>query len=220
MTNPVDSPIETGPQEGRCGAVRDRDAEGNPIRWCRNYPMKGQARCRLDGGKAPQALAAAERRLQEAEGRAYVAQYGLPVHVEWHEAMQIGLNHAYGALLASCDQVMELAPEQLTWDTTSVVTIGATQFPGVDTTKSAAIHPKVKLYGEALDRLFRMANDCGKMGVTLRAEEEAKRINTAIAEEFLPVIKRVLAGFGHDLTDPTVIARIQSLLRESAELSA
>lgn len=51
------------PPARRCGARR---RDGEP---CANYPMRGQARCRMHGGSSPQARRAAARRLEAAAKR-------------------------------------------------------------------------------------------------------------------------------------------------------
>jgi hypothetical protein len=186
--DPTGPPTPTGPQEGRCGAVKAKNAKGEPIRWCRKYPRKGQTRCEDDGGSSPQALAAAERRMQEEAAMAYVARYGVKQHIEWHEAIQEGLDEAYGNVLALRDLVQRLAPEALTWGETEVRTVSASQFPGIDVTQAAGIVPVVELYGRERDRLHRMAVDAGKLGLEARRLGLAEKEQASVAEFFLATL--------------------------------
>lgn len=198
--DPEGTAAPTGPQEARCGAIKHRNSKGEPDRWCRKYPRKGQARCEDHGGNAPQALAAAERRQQETAARAYVARYGMPQHIEWHQAIQEGLDETYGAVLALRDLVRQLRPEALTWGIAQVVEVGSSQFPGIDTTQAAGIAPIVQLYGQERDRLHRMAVDAGKLGLEVRRQQLAERDAGLVFE----LIRDVLAALGRDLADPEV----------------
>ena len=189
--DPKGLPPQTGPQEGRCGAVKTKDATGTPIRWCRKWPMRGQTRCEDDGGRSPQALAAAERRQQEAAAKVIVAKYGFPQHIEWHEAIQLGINESYGNLLAARDLVQRLAPEALTWGDSQVVTVGATQFPGIDVTKAAGIAPLVQLYGQERDRLHRQAVDAGKLGLEAQRNQIARDQAAAVIDFLTDTLRKL-----------------------------
>lgn len=69
MTNPM-QPSEDRRSHATCGA---KTRDGDP---CRNAPLPGQLRCRMHGGASPQARAAAERRLAEAEAVRAVSEWG------------------------------------------------------------------------------------------------------------------------------------------------
>jgi hypothetical protein len=158
------------PIAGRCAAkvsVSERNPDGG---YCELPPMAEQARCGSHGGRAPQSRAAAERRQQEQAAAVYVAKYGMPTAIEWHEAIQTGLDETYGNVLALRDLVQQLSPQALTWGESQVVTVGSSQFPGVDVTQAAGIAPVVALYGQERDRLHRMAVDAGKLGLEARRQ--------------------------------------------------
>lgn len=210
-TNPMEGAPQPGPQEGRCGAVRERDADGNPIRWCRNWPMKGQTRCRLDGGKAPQNLAAAERRQQAAAGRAYVAKYADPeAHIDWWDGVTLTIDEAYSNLLAMRQLVQSLAPEQLVWGKTEVVEIQGSQFPGVNTTHGAGIHPWVQMYADERDRLHKASVDAGKLNL----EDRRVRVSEGVAAQFQAVMK----GSLRELDALLQAGRITSVHPDSPEV--
>lgn len=216
MPNPEGLPAPDGPQEGRCGAVKHRNSKGEPDRWCRKYPRRGQARCEDHGGNAPQALAAAERRQQEAAAQVYVAKYGVPQHIEWHDAIQQGLDETYGAVLALRDLIQQLRPEALTWGITQVVEVGSSQFPGIDTTQAAGIAPIVALYGAERDRLHRMAVDAGKLGLQARKQQFEEQVGLDLAG----VIRRVLGRFGLDVDELEVRSAVTAELRALAQVAA
>ena len=69
MTNPM-RPVGDRQPHALCGA---KTRDGDP---CRNAPLPGQLRCRMHGGASPQARAAAERRLAEAEAVRAVSEWG------------------------------------------------------------------------------------------------------------------------------------------------
>lgn len=166
--------------------MNERNPEGG---YCELPPMSGQTRCGSHGGRAPQSRAAAERRLQEEQGRALVATYGLPVHIEWHEALQGSLNEAYGNLLFLRDLVQQITPEALTWGVTQEVTIGSSQFPGIDVTRAAGITPVAQMYERALDRLQKFALDVGKIGL----EAHKQRWTESQAADAAQVFRLVFA---------------------------
>lgn len=176
---------------------------------CGLAPVPGARVCRFHGGGAPQVQAAAERRQQEAAAQAFVARYGVPMAVEWHEAIQAGLDETYGNVLALRDLVQQMAPDALTWGQQSEVMVGSSQFPGVDITHAAGIAPVVQLYGQERDRLHRMAVDAGKLGLEARRQAFAEQDGQRVAE----VIRAVLRELGHDLADPAVLRVVSTQLR-------
>lgn len=81
------------------GHTKVRDDDGTPTgerRHCRNRAKVGQTVCGAHGGKAPQALAAAELRLAGAHAVRSVATFGLPREVQPHEALLEELHRTAG----------------------------------------------------------------------------------------------------------------------------
>jgi hypothetical protein len=217
------------PIAGRCGAVvKPKPEQGRDGGFCTLPPMTGQTRCGQHGGRAPQAKAAAVRRLQEREIRVAAARYGFPVNedVRSSQAMQEGLNEAYGNVLALRNLVQRMAPEALTWGTTQVVSVGASQFPGEDITQAGGAAPLVKLYGEERDRLHRIALDCAKLGI----EAARLRLDEQTASDFLTIIRGTLTDLSAQLRagqittvdpdDPAVVRVLSTRLAALAEAAA
>ncbi len=195
------------PTDGRCAALIRKGPDAGM--FCTKPPMIAQTRCGSHGGKAKQNLAAAARRQQEAAAAVYVARYGVPSAIEWHEAVQQGLDETYGNVLALRDLVAQLAPAALTWGEQQVVTVGASQFPGVDVTQAAGVAPVVTLYGQERDRLHRMAVDAGKLGLEARRQAFTERQATDVVEVFRLVFADPELGLSAEqlLRAPVVAAR-------------
>ena len=173
------------PIQGRCGAVvKPKPEQGRPGGYCEKWPLDGQTRCGTHGGKAPQVIAAAERRQQEQAAHEYMARYGVPQHIDWWDAIPQGINETYGNVLAMRDLVQQLAPDALTWGKSQVVEVGSGQFPGIDITQAAGIAPLVQLYGQERDRLHRMAVDAGKLNL----EDRRVRVSEQTADMFRQVM--------------------------------
>lgn len=209
------------PHGRRCSGTSKQT--GKP---CQLPPIPGGPVCRFHGGKAPQVKAAAERRLQEEAAQAYVARYGHPVHIDWREAIPQGIDETYGNVLALRDLIQRTRPEALTWGETQVVTIGASQFPGIDVTQAAGIVPLVRLYGEERDRLHRQAVDAGKLNVDERRQELAEAQVRQVAE-LLSATLTVLDGLFQAgrlssllPSDPTVLRVLTEQLPAVAEVTA
>lgn len=177
-----------------CGAK----LKTRPGELCPNPPMRGGLRCRMHGGSSGQAKAAAERRQQEAAALAVVARYGVPRHIDWHVAMQEALDETYGNVLALRDLIVQLEPEALTWGDASVVEIGASEFPGTNTTATAGITAVVELYGRERDRLFKMAHDCGKLGLEVRRQQIDEAQQQQIGMQVVDALVACLQRWGLD----------------------
>jgi hypothetical protein len=92
---------------------------------CRQPAMDGQRVCRLHGGKSPRALAAAERRQQEAATLAAATTYGLAVDISPTDALLEEVRWTAGHVQWLRARVQELEKQQLVWGATKTKTEAA-----------------------------------------------------------------------------------------------
>ena len=147
--------------------------DGQP---CKAQAMRGQKVCVTHGGAAPQARAAAKRRLAELEVRAELERLGIPVEVDPVDALLSQLAEAAGNvayLRGELQRRQQLAVEvgepssaPLTWR-------------GVHT---QGVAPLVSLYNEERDRVARIARVALDAGVNERAIALAERLGAALEE--------------------------------------
>ena len=160
-----------------CGA---KNRQGAP---CGRWAMRGQTRCDMHGGKNPNNLAAAQRRMATAELEELISTQAPPIPVEPHTAILAMIHAAAGRVAFWQRMVDTLDPEQMVWGTTRVKT------GGHDTgrTEEARHHIAYTSLVEESDRLVKYAD------AALRAGVEAERVR--IAREDGQRIARVLTGF-------------------------
>lgn len=116
------------PHGATCGARTRSDGV------CGHPPMRGQRRCRYHGGASPQALRAAERRMERDRVSAAITRLGVavPEGADPLEVLSRALSVAAGDLEAMRVQVSTVEPDD-------------------------ASNATVRLYAEALDRAGRLA---------------------------------------------------------------
>lgn len=129
--------------------------------------VTGATVCRMHGGAAPQVRAAAQRREATAE---FLATYGDVDGPQEDPAVVVSrlIRQASGHVASLLERVQETEAEALVWGMTSEVERQGGEFPGVDTTYSAAVNGWVRLYGEERDRLLKMCDLAARMGVEER----------------------------------------------------
>jgi hypothetical protein len=171
--------------------------------------MTGQARCRMHGGSAPQARAAAERRQAEARALALATTYGLPVEVDPVDALLGELWRTQGAVLWLQAQIERLTPEEVHWGRTEVKEVHSTEFGGTDTTEAAAPHVLVQLYQRERAHLAKVSRDCVAVGVELRMQARME----AIGADVMAKLGQVLRALGHDPDSPEVLRLVVGVLR-------
>lgn len=202
---------DAAPVDGRCGAK----LSGKPG-YCAKPPMHGQARCGTHGGRAPQALAAAERRQQEARAAALAVTYGLPVEIDPVDALLGELWRTQGAVLWLGEQIRALEAREVTWGQTEVTHKTATEFSGIDTTEAAVPHVLVELYQRERAHLAKVSRDCVSVGIELKLAQRME----AIGADVMAKIGQVVRALGHDPESPEVLALVVSVLRGQPVLEA
>jgi hypothetical protein len=170
------------PIAGRCGAqvsVSERNPKGG---YCELPPMKAQARCGSHGGRAPQNLAAAERRQQKAAAEAAVRTFGLRRDVSAEDALLEELQWTAGHVAWLRDRVMELQPDALVWGVSSEVDKRSSDFPGVDTTSEAVPNVWLTVYQRERQHLLAVAAAILKAGIDERRVRLAERQGALVAD--------------------------------------
>lgn len=173
----------------KCDLVHERCAghtrAGRP---CRQWPMADQDVCKMHGGKAPQALAAAERRRQEAAAREALATYGGPVDVNPVEALLEEVRWTAGHVAWLRERVREVEQRALTMG----VTEQTIDPEGGKTVKiKAAASVWLNLYQQERRHLVEVC------GAALRAGIEERAVR--LAERQGDMVARAIEAILHDL---------------------
>lgn len=178
----------------RCGEPHVRCSghrkDGKP---CGQPPMSDQTVCRKHGGKAPQNLAAAERRRAERQALVAAESFGLPREVDPHTALLEELHRAAGAVQWLSAIVADLEQESIVWGKVKE-THGTQLEKGTDNgvTKAAAVNVYVRLWQEERDRLAKVAKTCVDVGI----EERRVRLAESAGQQLAAVIRSVLSQLG------------------------
>ncbi|WP_235020185.1 hypothetical protein [Ruania rhizosphaerae] len=155
---------------------------------CKRRPAIGQRVCAVHGGKSPQAKKAAARRIAEAEARAAVVTFGLPVDVAPSEALLEEVRWTAGHVQWLRGRVQQLEPDALTWGETKRVDKGSGAEPGIDTTEAAAVNVWLDLYYRERAHFVAVCTAALKAGV----EERRVRLAEQQGELVAVVIRRIL----------------------------
>ncbi len=205
--------------------------------------MHGQTVCRKHGGKAPQNLNAAARRLGEAEAKAAVVALGLPVDVSPSDALLDEVRWTSGHVQWLRGKVQELeqqvthytSPEGeedeaaffsqhpnharhgLVWGKTKIVDKGSGPAPGTDTTETAGPSIWYVLYVSEREHLVKVCTAALRAGV----EERQVKLAEAQGEQVAGVIRAILADLGltaeQQAAAPEVASRHLQLLAGGAQ---
>ena len=171
------------PKVAKCGAKTR--AGGTCIQPAAN----GTTRCRYHGGSAPQAIAAAERRKQEAIAVQAVQTYGLPVDVSPTQALLDEVRWTAGHVAWLRQQVQALEAEALTWGKTEEAEKTATEFPGTDVTRKAVPNIWLDLYQRERKHLV----DVCRAAIAANIDERMVRLAERQGELLVEVIQAILS---------------------------
>lgn len=165
-----------------CGQVHERCSAHVRGRPCRRSPMAGQRVCSTHGGRAPQNIAAARRRLAQAEALASLAEV---------EVVPIG---------DPVDELVELAAKAKAWMehmANHVSELGKLyRFTDEDSFGRATeqLDARVAVLERAMDRLERFLTNLVKLGL----EDRKVRLDELRAGLVAVVLAGVLRELGHD----------------------
>lgn len=181
------------------------EIKGKP---CRQQRMTGQTKCKLHGGRSPQALRKAEERVTQEKIAELARTLGDPiVGKDPGEiiAEQIAWRAGHVAWLRS--RVHALDPAALGWVRT-VEKIGAES----GLTFEAKVNVWLQMYWEASDRLERLCLDAMKYGLA----ERQVRLAEQQADQMVRFIDGVLHELGFDPTEPETAGVVERHLRAVA----
>lgn len=165
----------------RCRARNRRGTQ------CGRRPIPGATVCNLHGGKAPQVLAAARRRVQEAEAREAAERFAARVDVHPAQALLELVHYQAGIVAYWRARVEDITDDDLEWGVTRTKTGGDDH----GTTEEAAAHVAYRLLVEAQDKLAAYASAALKAGV------EERRVR--LAEQQGQLVADVIRGILSDL---------------------
>jgi hypothetical protein len=169
----------------RCGRPHARctahTRAGNP---CGQKPMAGQTVCRMHGGSAPQAIAAAEERRLERQALVAAEAFGLPREVDPHTALLEELHRTAGAVQWLGAIVADLDKDDVVWGKVRDKVGGEDQ----GRTYEARPNAFVSLWQAERDRLAKVAKTCVDVGI----EERRVRLAESAGQQLAAVIRSVL----------------------------
>lgn len=174
------------------------DRAGEP---CTKGAMRGQDVCSHHGGKSPQNLAAAEKRIAEEQATKVLRRFGEPIDTTPSEALLEAVKWTAGYVAWLRDKVADLDDdEDLVW--------GATRFKegGEDRglTEEAKPNAWLQLLGEWHDRLVRICAEAIKAGI----EERRVRIAESQGALVANVIRAILADLDLTPTQQKLVADV------------
>ena len=171
----------------RCGLPHARckghNRAGGP---CGKGPLPGQLVCGNHGGKSPQALEAADRRLAERAAQSSLESFGLPIAVDPHAALLQELHRTAGAVEWLGAIVADLERDDISWGRIREKTGGEDH----GTTYEAGKNVWVGLWQGERKHLMDVASACAKAGIEERRVQLAEDQGRMLAG----VITRILAG--------------------------
>jgi len=173
MTQPPSTPE----RDKYCGA-RKHQGEGTctrPAGWGTDHP--GYGKCKLHGGATPNHGTAADReKVLEA-----VRTFGLPLDVSPTEALLDEVKWTAGHVAWLRDRIQEFEAEALSWGRSSEVRKGSGEFPGTDTTYTAAPPVLLDLYQRERRHLLDVCRVAIGAGLAERQVRLAERQGELIA---------------------------------------
>jgi len=152
--------------------------------------MNGADVCRMHGAKAPQVLAASQRRIQTARAVEAVATYGLSVEIDPFDALTQEIARTNGHVLWLADIVAGLEQQAIVWGQSSTEEQASDDWAGTyrKSVEQAGINVWVDLYQKERRHLVdvcKTAIACGLASHEVElAEEQAKLIAAMIRKVF------------------------------------
>lgn len=174
--------------------------------------MRDQRVCRKHGGKAPQSLAAVERRRQERRALLAAETFGLPVERDPHTALLEELYRTVGAVEWLGAVVSDLDRSEVTWGKTETLDKQASDFPGTDTKHAASVNVWVELWQRERKHLVAVSKACIDAGIEERrvrlAESQGVMLATVIRSVVGALYEALVAAIGEHAASHAMIERL------------
>lgn len=175
---------------------------------CRKSAIIGGTVCTHHGGGAPQVREAGRARARHARAERAVATYGLPVEVDPHDALLAEVHRTAGHVAWLGDIVQQLERDQLVWGVTDQTEKQATEYPGIDTTRTASPNVWLELYHRERVHLVKVA----KAAVDAGIDERRVQLAEAQGQAIVAVLRATLEDLGVEVT-PEVAQTVGRHLR-------
>ena len=171
-------------EAAKCGGTNRQGRPcGNAAGYKTDHP--GFGNCTFHGGSS----ANGRKHAQEQQARQAVETYGLPRDISPTDALLEEVRYSAGHVAWLRAKVSELEAADLVWGVTEEVDRGATEFAGIDTTRSAAVNMWLDLYFRERKHLL----DLTKTAISVGIEERRVRLAEAQGSLMNDVIRRILA---------------------------
>lgn len=171
----------------RCGLPHERcTAHNRAGQPCKKWPMKGQTVCKNHGGKAPNSLAAAEKRQAQERAAKQLATLGEPIDTDPVQALHDMICWSAGHVNWYRAQVQRFLPDALVWGDTEVK---QSDMAGLTVTQKAQVNMWLDLYDRERDRLANLARIAIHAGLAEREVRLEEQRGALVAE----VIRAILA---------------------------
>lgn len=207
------------PIQGRCGAVvKPKPEQGRPGGYCEKHPLAGQTRCGTHGGRAPQNLAAAERRQAQEAAERTVQTLGLRRDIAPEDALLEEIQWCAGHVQWLRQRVQQLEPDALVWGVTEEKDVGSGERPGVDITQSAQPSIWWVLYERERKYLLALIHEAGVQKIEDRRIKLAERQGALLADKGRAYIAGVIDALGLDAASaqPVMQSLFADMLRALA----
>lgn len=209
--------VDSGTDRGKplCGGKRRGEGAGKtctrPAGWGTDHV--GAGRCKLHGGKTPSHQQAGHKALA---ARA-AATFGLPREVDPRDALLEEVYRTAGVVDWLQRKVRDLQDEDVVWGITEEVTKDSGEFPGVDTTRAAAVNVWVELYAKERKHLV----DVCKAAIASGLEERRVRLAEQQGALLAGAIRAILGDLDLNPEQQAKAAQVVPFrLREVAAVAA
>ncbi|MEU6340296.1 hypothetical protein ABZ883_05005 [Streptomyces sp. NPDC046977] len=196
-------------EKRRCTAKR----KGSGGEQCRAWALKGQTVCRVHGGKAPQNMAAGERRQAEDRARVLVEMYGRRVETTASEALLAEVQWTAGHVAWLRDRVQDIEAQgvdtegderhPLVWGVTRRKIGGEDR--GI--TEEAAPNIWLKLYQQERTHLVKVCAEAIKAGIEERKVRMAEQHGALVAQVIRAILVDLQLSEEQQARVPDVVPR-------------
>lgn len=226
-------PHVTWPADGspcqKCGGVHPNGCKGHrrDKSGCTKYPAEGQDICYYHGARAPQNLAAAERRIAKREAAETVGELLARAELvidsmTGDEQVLWGIRHA-GAMAQGFRDVLDELPVESDWSFTELEGGHGTQATRwVNVTEAGLIGPdhhgqmKLHAYEEGYRFWVKLHADLLKKAHDMGLEERRLALAEREVSHIADGVRGFVEGLGHELDDPKVVPVVEAFLRHVA----